>query len=92
MLGSLAGAVAGAIGANALEHKHKKHKEEKVYAQQPQPGYGGGAMGGLYPGYGGSEAGSSHHHGHHHHHHHSRHGSRSRSRSRSRGIDSDGSD
>ena len=91
LLGSLAGAVAGAIGANALEHQHKKHKEhkqEEQYAQQQyaQQQYGGGAMGGLYPGYGGSDGGSSHH-GHHHHH---RHGSRSRSRSR--GLDDDGSD
>lgn len=87
MLGTLIGSVAGAIGANALEHKHKKHKEEKKYSQQG--GYDNGlaygappaAAGGLYPGEGG--------HGHHHHHHHHGHRKLSRSRSRSRGIDSD---
>jgi hypothetical protein len=90
ILGSLAGAVVGAIGtfhslsrhserntdfslgANALEHKHKAKKEEKIQGSQ----YGGS----LYPG---SDSGS--HHGKHHHHH--RH--HSRSRSRSCGLDGD---
>jgi hypothetical protein len=66
MLGTVIGSVVGAIGANALEHKHKKHKEEKKY--ENDLAYGGGyapqgsshggssygvpsAVGGLYPGF-----------------------------------------
>jgi len=86
MLGTLVGSVAGAIGANALEHRHKKHKEEKLhhnsgdglaYGQAYGGGYGqqGAAVGGLYPG------------GHHHRHH--RHGSRSRSRGLDSGSEGD---
>ena len=83
LLGSLAGAVVGAIGANVVEHKykdHKLHKQEEQYAQQQY-----GPQGGLYPGYGPPP---NEEHGHHHHHHHHRHGSRSRSRSR--GLDEGG--
>jgi hypothetical protein len=73
-LGTLVGVVGGAIGANALEHRHHKKKEEQ-YAQEHQPQSGYGSQPGLYPN-------NQHSHGHHHHHH-------SRSRSRSRGLEED---
>jgi len=77
VIGTVLGSVVGAIGANALEHQHKKHKEEKLHEQQgylqPQGHYGSEYA---------SEYASEHYH--HKHGHHSRHGSRSRSHSRER--------
>jgi hypothetical protein len=81
LLGTLVGSVAGAIGANALEKKHKKSKEGKKH-KSSSDGYGSAygsssAVGGLYP-----ESSHGHGHGKHHRHH---------SRSRSRGVGSSGS-
>merc|ERR1712230_220494 len=79
VLGTMVGGIVGAIGANALEGKHKKKKKEKKDKKHKHSssGYGGSSYGGSS--YGGSAVGGLYPQAHGHHGHH-RHHSRSRSR------------